>query len=84
MGKLVGSVQPPLDRDALARLIDDAVRSDDFRRATFAGPLRGAAADWPWLRVVVRPLLIRDVRHLQFSYFDRKKDVSKNFTTGDS
>src|SRR5215471_4762768 len=67
-----------IDKDSLARLVTQAVLGDDFRRATFAGAPRGGVG-WPWLRVVVRPLLLRGVPHLQFSYFDRKKDVTKNF-----
>jgi hypothetical protein len=32
----------------------------------------------PWIRVVVRPIELRGQRCLQFSYFDAKKDISKN------
>ena len=69
--------QPLPDPEALSALIRDAVFADDFRRATFAGPRR-SGTPWPWLRVVVRPVRLRGQRHLQFSYFDRKKDVSRN------
>src|SRR5438034_7079608 len=67
------------DRDALGRLVTDIVLGPDFRRATFGGPARGARP--PWVRVVVRPLELRGERHLQFSYFDSKKDITKNFRT---
>lgn len=67
-----------LDADSLLDLVRRTVLADDFRRATFAGAARGAAA-WPWVRVTVRPVALRGMRHLQFSYFDRKKDVSKNY-----
>lgn len=36
---------------------------------------RGAA----WQRVTVRPVLIKDSRHLQFATFDGVQDVSKNY-----
>jgi hypothetical protein len=32
-----------------------------------------------WRQVVVRPVEIRGRRHLQFSYFDAKRDVTKNY-----
>jgi hypothetical protein len=75
--------QPLADPEALSALVRDAVFADDFRRATFAGPRRSGAA-WPWLRVVVRPVRLRGRRHLQFSYFDRKKDVSRNYLPPDA
>jgi hypothetical protein len=32
-----------------------------------------------WRRVVVRPVQLRGKRHLQFSYFDARQDVTKNY-----
>ncbi|HVG98343.1 MAG TPA: SAM-dependent methyltransferase, partial [Chloroflexota bacterium] len=32
-----------------------------------------------WRRVVVRPVQLRGRRHLQFSYFDDRRDVTKNY-----
>jgi SAM-dependent methyltransferase len=58
-------------------LIPDTLRSPHFRRATFAGVPRGGPC--PWGRVVVRPVELRGERHLQFSYFDERKDTTKNF-----
>ncbi len=55
-----------------------AVARPDFRRAVFAGPPRNAHPRG-WVRVVVRPVLIRGERYLQFSYFDARQDVSKNY-----
>ncbi len=48
-----------------------------FVRLTMRGIVRGPAA--PWRQIVVRPVELRAGRHLQFSYFDAKKDVSKNY-----
>ena len=46
--------------------------------ATFAGV--GRAGDRrAWVRVVVRALELRGEPHLQFSYFDSDKDITKNF-----
>jgi SAM-dependent methyltransferase len=62
-------------------LIADTLRNRDFRRATFAGVPRSGPC--PWMRVVVRPVELRGERHLQFSYFDQRKDVTKNFRLGE-
>lgn len=62
-------------------LIADTLRSLDFRRATFAGVPRGGPT--PWVRVVVRPVELRGERLLQFSYFDERKDVTKNIQPGE-
>ena len=33
----------------------------------------------PWLQVIVRPVLIKNERHLQFSYFTDKQVITKNY-----
>ncbi len=48
-----------------------------FLRLTLAGPVRGHIT--PWRKIVVRPVLVRNRRHLQFSYFDTRQDTTKNF-----
>jgi hypothetical protein len=68
---------PAPEREELRRLVANAVLGDIFRRATFAGPIRKAAAS-PWVRVVVRPIQLRGRRYLQFAYFDHKKCLTKN------
>jgi SAM-dependent methyltransferase len=75
--------QTQIDKEALAQVVSQAVLGDGFRRATFAGALRGGVP-WPWRRVVVRPVLLRGSPHLQFSYFDQKKDVSRNFAASEA
>ncbi len=67
-----------LDDEALRRLVADILLSADFRRGTFGGAVRRAAPS-PWVRVVIRPVELRGQRHLQFSYFDAKKDITRNF-----
>jgi SAM-dependent methyltransferase len=62
--------------------VTDAVLGPGFRRATFAGPKRGTPV--PWVRVGVRPLSLRGDRHLQFTYFDGKKTVTKNHRPADA
>jgi SAM-dependent methyltransferase len=54
-------------------LLDEAA----FVRATFSGTQRGQTILWE--KLVIRPVLLRSGRHLQFSYFDTKKDITKNY-----
>src|SRR5690242_991840 len=61
-------------RDALTNAILDET---SFVRATFKG--KAGNAGTPWKRVVVRPVLIKGARHLQFSYFDATRDITKNY-----
>jgi hypothetical protein len=70
------------DAPAVRQLVTDTILAPDFRRATFGGATRGAARP-PWVRVVVRPVECRGERCLQFSYFDAKKDVTKNVSPAD-
>jgi hypothetical protein len=65
------------DRESWRQLVTDTVLGPEFRRATFGGAVRGEAP-CPWVRVVIRPLELRGQRHLQFSYFDAKKNITKN------
>ncbi len=67
-----------LDRELLFSHVHEIVLRDDFRRATFGGVARGPAPA-PWLRVVLRPVRVRGRRCVQFSYFEPKKNVTRNF-----
>src|SRR4051794_13963941 len=64
------------EREQVRGLVHDAASAADFVRATFAGPARAGAC--PWRRVVVRPVEVRGERMVQFSYFDERKDVTRN------
>lgn len=48
-----------------------------FVRAVFSAPQGGATAAWQ--KVVVRPVVIKEKRHLQFSYFTAAQDITKNY-----
>ncbi len=50
---------------------------DELIRATFSGEQKGTSLQWN--RVVVRPVEVKGKIHLQFSYFDEKKDITKNY-----
>ena len=48
-----------------------------FVRLTMKG--RSQDADIAWRQVIVRPVLIKNERYLQFSYFSQKQDITKNY-----
>lgn len=50
---------------------------DQFVLLTLKGHIR--EPELPWRQVVVRPVLIKDERYLQFSYFTQKQDITKNY-----
>jgi SAM-dependent methyltransferase len=59
-------------------LIKHAALDDEtFIRLTLKGIVRGPAA--PWRQIVIRPVEVRGRRQLQFSYFDARRDISKNY-----
>ena len=65
----------PADYKQLIR--ESILHDEDFIKATFSGPAQDRAV--PWVKVVVRPVLVRGKKHIQFSYFDAKKDTTKNY-----
>lgn len=65
------------------QLVKDAVLDPDvFVRGVFSGRRRGHATQWK--KVVLRPVLVQNKRHLQFSYFDDAKDVMKNYAVAEA
>ena len=57
-------------------LRDAILDTESFVEAIFQGAR--AAQDVQWKRVTVRPILLKDQRHLQFEYFDDKQSFAKN------
>jgi SAM-dependent methyltransferase len=53
-----------------------------FVRLTMKGLSQDA--DVPWRQVIVRPVLIKHERYLQFSYFSQKQDITKNYRGSDA
>lgn len=49
----------------------------NFVRATFSGQQRGKTN--PWQRLELRPVEVQGQRHLQFSFFDARQNIVKNF-----
>ena len=50
---------------------------DELVKATFSGQQRGQTL--PWTRVVLRPVIVKERKQIQFSYFDEKRDTTKNY-----
>src|SRR5258708_23892309 len=55
-----------------------ALDEERFVRLTFKGPAHITEAN-PWRQIVVRPVLLKSGRHLQFSYFNKKQDITHNY-----
>lgn len=61
----------------LVKLREAILGDDGFIEAVFQEARHGEKLSWA--RVVIRPVLIKEARHWQFSYFDATRDVSKNY-----
>ena len=61
-------------REQVKRLVLD---EQVFVRLTLKGRFQNA--DFEWRQVIVRPVLIKNERYLQFSYFSQKQDITKNY-----
>jgi len=61
-------------KESIKKLVLD---EETFLRMTLKGKIRGQ--EIPWRRVVVRPVLLKQARRLQFSYFDARQDITKNY-----
>ncbi len=55
---------------------------DTFVKAVFTGHQKSADIDW--VKILIRPVEIKGAYHLQFSFFDEKKDISKNYAGEES
>ena len=60
----------------------EVFEEETFLNLTLSKKLRDDGT--PWVRVSVRPVLVRGRRELQFSYFDAKKHVSRNYSGGEA
>lgn len=64
--------------DNYQETIRDAILDDaNFVRATFSGRQRGQEIRWE--RLELRPVEVKGQRHLQFSFFDAKQNIVKNY-----
>lgn len=65
--------------DSYAQTLRDAILNEEsFVEAVFQGAWPGKPI--PWTRIAVRPVMLKNGRHLQFSYFDGTQDTTKNYS----
>ncbi|MCZ7546826.1 MAG: hypothetical protein M5R40_26385 [Anaerolineae bacterium] len=67
-------------RDTVRRLALDAA---SFIQLTLKGRARGGDKP-PWRMVTVRPVTVRHERRLQFSYYDARQHVAKNYRSDEA
>lgn len=65
-----------MEQDYKQLIRERILARDELIRATFSGEQKGSSLRWN--KVIVRPVEIKGEIHLQFSYFDDKKDITKN------
>jgi len=68
-----------MNNDYKKMVLERILSHGTFVRAIFSGQQKGAIMEW--IKVVIRPVEIKGKINLQFSYFDEKKDITKNYTT---
>ncbi len=66
-----------MDSDYKQLVRERILARDSLIRAQFSGEQKGSSL--PWVKVTVRPVELKGQVHLQFSYFDEKKDITKNY-----
>jgi len=66
-----------MDSDYRQLIRDRILARESLIRAVFSGEQKGSSL--PWVKVTVRPVELKGQIHLQFSYFDEKKDITKNY-----
>jgi len=66
-----------MDSDYKTRVRERILDGNALTRAVFSGGTVGEAL--PWHKVQIRPVELKGKIHLQFSYFDEKKDITKNY-----
>ena len=67
-----------MEKNYKKQVHEQILHQDTFVRAIFSGGQKGSSL--PWFKVVVRPVEIKGSLNLQFSYFDEKKDITKNYS----
>lgn len=70
---MTSSNAPPPYQDLLKSSLQDAAA---FLRLTCSQSASPDAA--PWQKISIRPVQIKGRRHLQFSHFDGRKDITRN------
>lgn len=66
-----------MDSDYIHLVRARLLARDSLIRGAFCGTQKGASL--PWVRATVRPVELKGQIHLQFSYFDKKQDITRNY-----
>ena len=72
-----------MELDYRAR-VKAAILDERFVRATLSGQAPGPGPVAPWVKVVLRPVLIKGRRRLQVESFDTRRSITKNYTAQDA
>jgi len=67
-----------MDQDYKALVRERILASGTLIRATFSGRQKGSSLQW--VKVILRPVELKGEINLQVSWFDEKKDVTKNYS----
>ena len=67
-----------MEQDYKKQVHKHILNQDTFVRAVFSSGQK--ASSLQWVKVLVRPVEIKGSLNLQFSYFDEKKDITKNYS----
>ena len=71
-----------MEQEYKKQVLQHILNQDSFVRAVFSGKQKGSAL--PWVKVLVRPVEIKGDLNWQFSYFDEKQAVTKNYSSEDA
>ena len=74
----MNDILPLMDADYKQLVRAKILARETLVRAVFSGGQKGSSL--PWTRVIVRLVEIKGEINLQFSYFDEKKDITKNYS----
>src|SRR5215813_2670609 len=66
-----------MEVDYKQKVHEKILARENLIRATFSGEQKGAPV--AWVKVVIRSVELKGQIHLQFSYFDEKKDITKKY-----
>jgi SAM-dependent methyltransferase len=66
-----------MEQDYKRSVRDRILDRESFVRAVFSGEQKGLSVQWT--KVTVRPVEIKGALNLQFSHFDDKRDITKNY-----
>jgi len=59
-------------------IVENILDNDQLVEATFTGRMRGR--ELCWRKLVIRPVLLHQIPHLQFSYFDDTQNFTHNYS----